>query len=70
MSLNIQGGVFAAAYYTTENGQICGVPDRTESSDFSFLKLLKRQVKPTVIVTSSKLDPKAVEVVSLKDGLC
>jgi hypothetical protein len=56
-----QGETVGAVCYGSGDGQICCIPDREDDKSLAFLSLIKRQLQPTLILTSTKADEDFVQ---------
>ncbi|KXJ15947.1 MutS protein-like 5 [Exaiptasia diaphana] len=62
------GGKLGASYYDTDNAQIYLMMDIVETSDFEILKRVKDEIKPDIIITSSKQDDRFLAVLEGQEG--
>ncbi|EDO48759.1 predicted protein [Nematostella vectensis] len=62
------GSKLGVAYYDTFSSKLHLMMDIVETSDFQFLKRVKEQINPDIIVTSSKQEERFIAVLQGKEG--
>ncbi|KAK3747589.1 hypothetical protein QZH41_015825 [Actinostola sp. cb2023] len=62
------GGKLGVSYYDTNSSQMHLMMDIVETNDFEILKRVKEEVKPDIIITSSKQDERFLAILEGREG--